>query len=416
MKQSAIRRPATMGPPSSSSLGINKKHDTEYYDEEPATDPPHYAEPKPASMQYPPPDGPSLAISERDAAYPFRLALYLTVVTLIIITFSYSFERHLRIEMAEHFAAQLDLASEAIFTAKQRSQLEVSQQLEEAEGDGGPGGGMGGAPCPICGAASALSLPLSAASSLTLATPSLNPNLHKQVSVQDVLDSWRSRHDGLVDALTRLSRELLLAKYGPSPYYVRLDLAFPLGQPEGFIVMELDGDAMPYTTTYFLEQITARAWDSCQFILNAGVLLQVDTRGERCSRKSFRTIASVGEALAFQEYSAKLAHRRMTVGITGRPGGPLFYVSLINNTATLGPRVGDMDMGPFGLAPEADPCFGRVIRGEEVMERVNRLPVREGGTQIRLLQEFVTISRAYRIEQQQGKDLIKECDPTINIC
>lgn len=346
-------------------------------------------------------------------SYPFRLVLYMTMVALIILTFSYGFERHLRVELVDQFTFQLEAAAEAIFTAKQKSQLE-----QDGDGGGGSGGGLGSLsssseqqPCPVCGPLSALSLPLSTASSAASVGAS-----HHKITVQDVLDSWRSRHDSLVDALTRMSRELLRSKYGPSPYYVRMDLAFPFGQPGGFVVMELDGDIMPYTTLYFLEQVSAKAWDTCQFILNAGVLLQVDTRGEHCSRKNFQGIASIGEALAFQEYSPKMLHRRMTVGIRGRPGGPLFYVSLINNTANLGPRVGEMDMGPFGLPPEADPCFGRVIRGEEVMERVNRLPVREGGTQIRMLQEFVVIKQAARIEQQQGRDLIKECDPAANIC
>jgi hypothetical protein len=91
---------------------------------------------------------------------------------------------------------------------------------------------------------------------------------------------------------------------------------------------------------------------------------------------------------------------------------------LVNNAAALGPRVDATsgDMGPFGLPPEADPCFAKVVLGEDVVERINRMPVREGDMQIRMLAEFVTITTAKVVEEKDALKLIADCDPSTSIC
>lgn len=347
--------------------------------------------------------------------YILRLVQYFVMTLLCMLVFSYSFERRLRVELVNQFTLKLERASEAIFAEKQKSQLE-----EEAE-DGG--GGDGGQPC---GAASGGGN--SAQSPLLSAVTSALIDSSSKLTLQDVLDSWRTRHGVLVEALTLMSRELLRVKYGAPPYYAKFDLSFPPSSTNTdastnshYFLLQLDGEAMPYTSLYFLEQVSAGAWDTCQFIVNAGVLLQVDTRGESCSRAAFKQIKSVGESLAFQEYAPKLAtgeaHKRLTVGLSGRPAGPIFYVSLVNNQAVLGPKTDpDSDFGAFGLPPQADPCFAKVVRGEETIERINRQPVRDGDTQIRMLQEFVTITKASVLPSADALALIGNCDPSTTLC
>lgn len=347
------------------------------------------------------PSGPSSMVNIHDLRYYVRIFQYILLCILIILLFSYSFEHQLRISLVEQFTQQLEVTSEAIFAEKQKLQLEEEEQEASLSGQ---------VPCSISGSSSTSQL-------LSSATTLLDSG---KVNVQDAMDSWRSRHQDLVDGLVRMSKELLRVKYGAPPYFVRLDLTFPSNQEGGFVLLEVDGAVMPYTSLYFLEQVSLGAWDTCQFILNAGVLLQVDTRGDRCHRAAFKSIPSVGEFLAFQEYNPKLtrteAHKRLTVGFTGRPGGPIFYISLINNQASLGPRKGDEDMGIFSMPPQADPCFAKVVRGEDLVELMNKQPVREGDTQIRLMQEFVTISKASVTASEEALKLIGDCNPTTTVC
>ena len=51
------------------------------------------------------------------------------------------------------------------------------------------------------------------------------------------------------------------------------------------------------------------------------------------------------------------------MGFAGRPGGPSFYISTIDNTENHGP-------GSQGSDMEADSCFGLVVQGRGVVERM----------------------------------------------
>jgi hypothetical protein len=68
-----------------------------------------------------------------------------------------------------------------------------------------------------------------------------------------------------------------------------------------------------------------RKWQGGAFHRNAGHVLQVQTEGG--SR----------QGLAFQEYSPKYPHVEGTLGFAGRPGGPPFYISTVDNTRNHGP-------------------------------------------------------------------------------
>lgn len=57
----------------------------------------------------------------------------------------------------------------------------------------------------------------------------------------------------------------------------------------------------------------------------------------------------------------------MSILRIGRPGGPEFYISTVDNSENHGP-------GSQGSKTEADSCFGRVVKGFEVIERMKRQP------------------------------------------
>lgn len=71
--------------------------------------------------------------------------------------------------------------------------------------------------------------------------------------------------------------------------------------------------------------------------------------------------------LAFQEYHPAYPHVKYTLGYAGRPGGPEFYISTVDNTKNHGP-------GSQGSATEADGCFGKIWKGIDVVDRMKKQP------------------------------------------
>lgn len=73
------------------------------------------------------------------------------------------------------------------------------------------------------------------------------------------------------------------------------------------------------------------------------------------------------EPLAFQEYHRDFPHKKYTLGYAGRPGGPEFYISTVDNTQNHGP-------GSQGSQTEADSCFGKIVEGFDVVARMMKQP------------------------------------------
>eukprot|EP00388_Colpodella_angusta_P038630 GDKK01044994.1.p2 GENE.GDKK01044994.1~~GDKK01044994.1.p2 ORF type:complete len:103 (+),score=13.11 GDKK01044994.1:3-311(+) len=72
--------------------------------------------------------------------------------------------------------------------------------------------------------------------------------------------------------------------------------------------------------------------------------------------------------LAFQEYHPDFPHKQYTMGYAGRPSGPAFYISTVNNVANHGPA-------SQGSATEADACFGKIQQQSiEIVKRMEKQP------------------------------------------
>ncbi len=55
----------------------------------------------------------------------------------------------------------------------------------------------------------------------------------------------------------------------------------------------------------------------------------------------------------------------------GRPGGPAFYISTVDNTDNHGP-------GSQGSKTEADSCFAKIVRSDENINLVKRMQSQPG--------------------------------------
>ncbi|ETO30840.1 hypothetical protein RFI_06276 [Reticulomyxa filosa] len=142
---------------------------------------------------------------------------------------------------------------------------------------------------------------------------------------------------------------------------------------------------MPHTTRYFLQMIASGFWNGCHFFRNANHVIQANCH-HRCVACSFQMCCVVCKenaqakvffwigtngrheyepSISFQEYSEEYVHKPFTVGIAGRPGGPDFYINLVDNIR---------NHGPGGQDGEADPCFGKIVKGMEVIHHIQSLP------------------------------------------
>lgn len=171
------------------------------------------------------------------------------------------------------------------------------------------------------------------------------------------------------------TRTLLHKRYGPKePYRVVVGLEFQDTMPDfaengkdGSIVIELAPSSLqPHSIHTFLE--VSRQWkEGSAFHRIAPHVLQV-----MVLQKSHDPEIKV-KHLAFQEYSPEYPHKQRTVGYAGRPSGPAWYVSLIDNTRNHGPG-SQQTQNPY----EADSCFGTVIGGwEDSVLRMTKVPGKE---------------------------------------
>lgn len=162
----------------------------------------------------------------------------------------------------------------------------------------------------------------------------------------------------VTEALQNATRRLLTRRYGPGPTYkLKMSLRFPESLDGGDAALALETasiDWMPHAVHVFLDScVTRREPWKAAFHRNAGHVLQAFVR----SPNAF--------GLAFQEYDARFPHKKYTLGFAGRPGGPEFYISTVDNTRNHGP-------GSQGSKTEADACFAKIVDGFDVVERMKR--------------------------------------------
>lgn len=179
-------------------------------------------------------------------------------------------------------------------------------------------------------------------------------------------------------------------RFGDGPYRVKVEVIFPflengnLGDVSNeadrikSIILEMAPlGLMPHSTHLFLEQVYHKLWDGCIFSVNSNGKLQVTTSSlEKVSEHLPRFQAAELDTVSFQEYNEDFEHEKYTIGFSGRPGGPDWYINTQDNIEANGPGGNKMI---YTLDHEADPCFGRVIHGYDVIEKLTQLPTSRSG-------------------------------------
>mmetsp|Transcript_23618 Transcript_23618/g.44944 ORF Transcript_23618/g.44944 Transcript_23618/m.44944 type:complete len:507 (+) Transcript_23618:242-1762(+) len=186
-------------------------------------------------------------------------------------------------------------------------------------------------------------------------------------------EAWANTVEVLQAYTQRESKRQALERFGPGPHHVRFTVLLPSdpeAKPRHFVVECAPLDLMPHAVHLFLEQVMHGLWNNAWFYLNGPHVLQGGPQaqeGEEDEGAAFNRFKNLGlDTLAFPEYSTEYPHVQFTLGYTGRPGGPDFYINKMNNTEAHGPG----GQHQHSLEEFADACFAKVVDGYETLEMI----------------------------------------------
>jgi cyclophilin family peptidyl-prolyl cis-trans isomerase len=203
-----------------------------------------------------------------------------------------------------------------------------------------------------------------------------NPKLIEEMNnIQRKLKYSQTKADKLKTQVSEISRRDAMAKYGSGVIRVQMELIFPTPQDStglrssengpNTIVMEMASlELMPHSVYTFLEMVSSGLLNGCSFILNALHVLKaapLPYDGTSASDKARAFLEHGLESVAFREYSPEFPHAKYTVGFAA-DGSPSFYINTEDNT--------DIHVG--------DPCFAKVISGFDTIQRLEKMPTRNG--------------------------------------
>ena len=207
-------------------------------------------------------------------------------------------------------------------------------------------------------------------------------------------DALWDKIDVLVDSMSAESKREALEWFGPGPHRVQLEVEYPRWREDGptepddwprvrgvFEVELAPVHEMPIAVNLFLQQVHHKLWDGCVFVINAMHILQAGPHRFASDNDGYydanvpdlmdRFVDAKLDKMPFQEYNKNFPHEQYTLGFAGRPGGPDFYVNKIDNSVNHGPG----GQGHHDLHEEADPSFGRIVGGTEIIQELNRIPI-----------------------------------------
>lgn len=214
-----------------------------------------------------------------------------------------------------------------------------------------------------------------------------NPKLVQEMNnIQRKLKYSQIQADKLKTQVSALSKRDAMAKYGSGVIRVQLELIFPSvevsnsnnintkggllkqaasdGGPTMIVIEMASLDLMPHSVFTFLEMASSGLLNGCSFILNALHVLKVAPLpydGTSASDKARAFLDAGLESVAFREYTPDYPHSRHTVGFAA-DGSPSFYINTEDNT--------EIHAG--------DPCFAKVVTGFDTIERLEKMPTRNG--------------------------------------
>jgi cyclophilin family peptidyl-prolyl cis-trans isomerase len=172
----------------------------------------------------------------------------------------------------------------------------------------------------------------------------------------------------LQDFIREQSRKQVIEKYGPGPHRVEFNVASNSGKKPGKFVVELAPvDLVPHSVETFLDMVSNELWDNTVFYHHSSqqhVVAAAPVKYGTYETKHYHFDALGYTGVSYPEYSSEFPHDEYTVGFSGT--GPNFYINAMDNAKHHGPG----GQGHHELSSDADPCFGKIISGKEIIKEM----------------------------------------------
>jgi cyclophilin family peptidyl-prolyl cis-trans isomerase len=168
----------------------------------------------------------------------------------------------------------------------------------------------------------------------------------------------------LQDYIQEQSRHQVIAKHGVGPYHVEFQIASYQNKKPSKFVVELAFDFVPHAVETFLDMIASKLWDNTVFYHHMAqhhVVAAAPVNYGTFDAKHYHLSALGYTGVGFPEYSSYFPHHQYTLGFSGT--GPNFYINTMDNAKHHGPG----GQGHHDLPSDADPCFGKIISGQEAV-------------------------------------------------
>ncbi len=156
---------------------------------------------------------------------------------------------------------------------------------------------------------------------------------------------------------------LIPCRFGPGPHYVEFKIVLN-GKKMFFTVETAPNKLMPHSVYTFLMMVDQKVWDNTVFIHHWNHIIQASPM----SPDGLEKRDLIAYELGFPEYSDEYKHEKDTLGFSGRPGGPEFYINLIDNSNSHGPGKQDHSTE----LNDADPCFAKLVIGKNALELMRK--------------------------------------------
>jgi hypothetical protein len=194
---------------------------------------------------------------------------------------------------------------------------------------------------------------------LAQAVQTLDQQVRARKAIQGVIMETDDIGLPLTQKLQQATLQLLQHRYGSTgPFRIRIDVVYPPsiilptpnnnhqeGRKDYLLVETAPTSLLPCSVFYFLE--LARTYQSGSFHRNANHVLQAHASSKATAHQ---------KSMPFQEYHPQFPHVQYTVGYAGRPSGPGWYVSILDNSHNHGPG-SQQNHNPH----EADSLFGKLV-------------------------------------------------------
>ena len=155
-----------------------------------------------------------------------------------------------------------------------------------------------------------------------------------------------------------------LLRFGHGPYFIEFEVAIN-GKTHFFTLKTAPIDMMPHSIYVFMDMVNREVWNKTVFIhMWKHIIQAAPITPEGGNMRDY-----INGELAFPEHSDYYNHEQYTVGFSGRPGGPEFYINLKDNFHSHGPGKQDHSK----VLNDADPCFAKVVDGYHTVDLMKEL-------------------------------------------